>query len=103
MNFFCGPLFSVNYELSEESTLKFVMICEAQIGLPATSVLYSTFENIGLLFIRCILQLNTAEVSKNRNPLLHIVCKNTQALSREGDLPFLTLLYVCKNSGGSRE
>ena len=72
------------------------MICEAQIGLPITSVLYSgrgsTFENIGLLFIRCILQLNTAEVSKNRNPLLHIVCKNTQAISRKGDLPFLTLL-----------
>ena len=70
------------------------MICEGQIGLPATSVLYSghgSSSNIGLLFIRCILQLNTTEVSKNRNPLLHIVCKNTQAISREGNLPFLTL------------
>ena len=43
MNFFETKFFSVDYELSEKSTLKFVVICEDWIGLPATCVQFPLF------------------------------------------------------------
>ena len=38
--FLSRPIFSVAYKLSEVSTLKFFMICEAKIGVP-TAVFYT--------------------------------------------------------------
>ena len=43
MNFFETKFFSVDYELSEKSTLKFVVICKGWIGLPARCVQFPLF------------------------------------------------------------
>ena len=44
MDFFLRPNFcSVDYKISEKSTLKIVVICEGWIGLPATCVQFPLF------------------------------------------------------------